>query len=238
MTTTPLDLLHEQRRAKGLPDPAAAQRAMRRLALKGSLIGAACVAAAVVITGLLVLRQQALRSELDRLALIESQVQAAQARLQQARGNLNTLRQANAALAQGLVNARSGSALMRDLQRRVPQGVQLTTVDVAPGGTSLRLLGTAADPLAFARINAFQIELARSPLLDPTSISVRKAARGGETKPTPGTAVLPAALVGFEFNARFRPQLAPVAELQILRELGAGGMVSRLQRLQAEGLVP
>jgi len=40
-----------------------------------------------------------------------------------------------------------------------------------------------------------------------------------------------------ELTAQFRPPLAPAAELQILRELGAQGMVQRLQRLQAEGLL-
>lgn len=237
MTTAPLDLLRELRRAQGLPDPADERLASRLLVLKGALIGAALLSGAVVITALLFVRQQMLTSELDRLALVEAQVEAAQSRLSSARGNLKTVKQANQALVEGLVNARSGSALMRDVQRRVPQGVQLTSVAVAPGGTSLRLVGSAADPLAFERINALQIELGRSPLLDASSITLRKAARGGEKKATPGTAALPPALVGFEFSAKFRPQLAPAAELLLLQELGAGGMARRLQRLQAEGLL-
>jgi len=237
MTTAPLDLLRELRRAKGLPDPAEERQARRLLVLKGSLIGAALLGVAVVITALLFVRQQLLTTELDRLALVEAQVEAAQLRLRASQGALKTVKQANQALVKGLLNVRSGSALMRDLQRRIPQGVQLSDVEVAPGGTSLRLVGAAADPGAFARINAFQIELGRSPLLNPSSISLRKAARGGEKKPTPGTPVLAAALVGFEMSAQFRPQLPPQAELQILQELGAQGMVRRLQRLQAEGVL-
>ncbi|MFZ9229856.1 MAG: hypothetical protein ACO231_08750, partial [Prochlorococcaceae cyanobacterium] len=138
MTTAPLDLLRELRRAQGLPDPADERLARRLLVLKGALIGAALLSGAVVITALLFVRQQMLTSELDRLALVEAQVEAAQSRLSSARGNLKTVKQANQALVEGLVNARSGSALMRDVQRRVPQGVQLTSVEVAPGGTSLR----------------------------------------------------------------------------------------------------
>jgi len=237
MTTAPLDLLRELRRAQGLPDPADERQAWRLLVLKGSLIGAALLGGAVVITALLFVRQQMLTTELDRLALVEAQVEAAQGRLNSARSNLKTVKQANQALVEGLVNARSGSALMRDVQRRVPQGVQLSSVEVAPGGTSLRLVGSAADPLAFERINALQIELGRSPLLDPSSITLRKAARGGETKSTPGTVALPPVLVGFELSAKFRPQLAPAAELRLLQELGAGGMVRRLQQLQAAGLL-
>ncbi|MEB3235533.1 MAG: PilN domain-containing protein, partial [Cyanobacteriota bacterium] len=223
MTTAPLDLLREQRRAQGLPDPVQEAQARRLLVLKGSLIGAALLAGAVVITGLLFVRQQLIRAELDRLALVEAEVQQADSRLTAARGKLKTVKDANQALVQGLVNVRSGSALLQDLQRRVPQGVQLTAVEVAPAGTSLRLLGSAADPMAFARINAFQIELGRSPLLTPTSIILAKAERGGGKAPPAGGAKVPEGLVSFELSAQFRPPLAATAELQILKELGAQG---------------
>lgn len=224
MSTTPLDLLRETRLALGQADPADQAAGRRLLVLRGVLLGLGLVLASGVITALLLLRQQQQQAELERLTLVEAEVQAAEARLTAARGRVNRLKTANKALVQGLVTARSGSALLRDLQRRVPQGVQLTTIDVAPGGTSLRLLGTATDPQGFARINALQIELGRSPLLDPTGVRLIKAAR--------------AEAVGFELTAPFRPPLPPQAELQLLRELGATGMAVRLQQLQAEGLLP
>lgn len=224
MSTTPLDLLRETRLAQGQADPADQAAGRRLLVLRGVLLGLGLVVASGVITALLLLRQQQQQRELERLVVVEAEVQAAEARLTAARGRVNRLKTANKALVQGLVTARSGSALLRDLQRRVPQGVQLTTIDVAPGGTSLRLLGTATDPQGFARINALQIELGRSPLLDPTGVRLIKAAR--------------AEAVGFELTAPFRPPLPPQAELQLLRELGATGMAVRLQQLQAEGLLP
>lgn len=238
MTTAPLDLLREKRQELGLPDPIQEARDRRALVLKGSLIGMALLVGSVVITGLLFVRQQWLAAELDRLALVEAQVQAAETRLTADRGKLKTVNDANQALVQGLVTARSGSALLQDVQRRVPLGVQLTNLEVAPGGSSLRLVGHAADPMAFARINALQIELARSPLLVPTGVTLLKAARAGATGST-STAAAAAApnLVSFELTAQFRPPIAPAAELQILQGLGAQGMVKRLQRLQSEGLL-
>ena len=229
MTSTPLDLLHEKRLEQGLPDPGADAAANRGLVLKGSLIGTALLLASVVVTSLLWMRQQWLSSELDRLALVEAEVQTADRRVASARTTLNSLKRSNDALVQGLVNARSGAALLRDLQRRVPEGVQLSTVDWAPGGTSLQLSGRAASPLAFARINALQIELARSPLLDAGSIKLRKAARGDDAKD--------AGLVSFELTGQFRPKLPATAELRLLNELGAAGMARRMQLLQAEGLL-
>ena len=230
MTSTPLDLLHEKRLEQGLPDPAAGAAANRRLVLKGSLIGAALLLSSVAITSLLWVRQQLLRAELDRLTLVEAEVQAADTRLASARSKLNTLKASNEGLVQGLVNARSGAALLRDLQRRVPVGVQLTKVDWAPGGSNLQLSGVAASPLAFARINALQIELAHSPLLDKDSVGLRKASREGGTNA--------ATLVSFELGGQFRPRLPAQAELLLLNELGATGMARRLQLLQAEGLKP
>lgn len=235
--TAPLDLLREQRLAQGLPDPLQEARHRGALLRRGALIGLALLAGSVVITGLLWWRQQGLSSELDRLALVEAEVESATNRLRTARGTFTRLKQANQTLVQGLVTVRAGSALLRDLQRRVPEGVQLTTVDVAPSGTSLRLLGVAADPMAFARINALQIELGRSPLLTPSSVKLLKAARGGAKTPPPGVAQVPAALVSFELSAQFRPPLSAATELQILSELGAQGMVQRLLQLQTEGLL-
>lgn len=237
MTTAPLDLLREKRLEQGIPDPAVLRRQYRGLLLKGSLIGIAVLAGSVVVTALLFVRQQMLTAELDRLALVEAQVQAADSQLTAARGRISSLKQVNRTLVEGLVNARSGSALMRDLQLRIPQGVQITSAEVDPAGTTLRLEGAAADPLAFARINALQIELGHSPLLLANSVTLRKAARGDAKKPAPGTSVLPAGQVGFELNAQFRPPLPPAGELQLLNELGATGMAARLRMLQAQGLL-
>lgn len=237
MTTTPLDLLRETRLEQGLPDPAREQAAWRHAVVKGALLGAALLVGSIGITLVLLLRQQSLSAELDRLAAVEAEVSASEGRLVAARGQLKTLDRANGALVAGLVAARSGSALLRDLQRRVPEGVQISSLDVPPGSSSLLLQGSAADPLAFARINALQIALARSPLLDPASVRLRKAARGaGKDEAKPATAA-PAG-VSFELAARFRPRLAPAAELLLLRELGATGMALRLQLLQREGLLP
>jgi type IV pilus assembly protein PilN len=189
---------------------------------------------------LLVVWQQQLQGELARLALVQATVEASEARLSAARSRLRTLTTANRALLQGLVTTRSGSALLRDLQTRVPQGVQLTSLAVSPGQQNLRLLGTAADPQAFARINALQIALGRSPLLEAGSVRLLKALRG-EPRPSPppaGQPAVPSAQVGFELTASLRPALPPAVELQLLSELGATGMARRLQLLRGEGLLP
>jgi type IV pilus assembly protein PilN len=140
---------------------------------------------------------------------------------------------ANQALAQGLLSVRSGSALLRDLQLRVPRGVQLTEVKQQDGGQGLLLKGVAVGRQPFALINALQLELKRSPLLDPNRINLTKASRGkADAQPGSGRDV------DFEITTRFRPPIQPLGEKQILQQLGADGLARRLDLLQREGLLP
>jgi type IV pilus assembly protein PilN len=121
---------------------------------------------------------------------------------------------------------------MRDLQLRVPAGVQLTAA--TEEGSGYLLKGVSRDPQAFARINALQLQLKRSPLVDPNGVTLVKASRGtGETN----ASVVGSGAVSFELFVTFRPPISPMAEKQILTQLGAEGLVRRLDLLQQEGLL-
>jgi type IV pilus assembly protein PilN len=130
---------------------------------------------------------------------------------------------------QGVLAVRSGSALLRDLQLRVPRGVQLTDVKEQSGGKGLLIKGVAVGGQPFALINALQLELKRSPLFDPNRVVLRKAAReqGAARRD-----------VSFELDVQFRPAIQPLAEKQILEQLGADGLAARLALLQREELLP
>jgi type IV pilus assembly protein PilN len=131
-----------------------------------------------------------------------------------------------------LTGVRSSSALMKDLQIRTPVGIQLLAADMA--GSALVLRGQTFDPQAFERINALQLELKQSPLLDPGAISLIKVERKLPDANLPA-GVRPA--VAFELSAPFA-QLDPNQRLQVLRQLGSGGLARRLELLQREGLLP
>ena len=134
-------------------------------------------------------------------------------------------------------------ALLTDLQLRTPDGVQLIGAEVK--GPSLVIRGQARDPLAFARINAMQLELGRSPLLQGEGVSLAKVERVEDrNKPavsasaTPAEAAL-AALpnpVAFEITAPFAT-LEPARQLELMQRLGSEGMARRLQALRGEGLL-
>jgi type IV pilus assembly protein PilN len=234
--TPPFDLLWEKRRELGLPEPAEASALTRRTLAQGVAIGAALLGLSLGIAGLLFLRGAMLRSQLDQLATVEAEVEQFETRLQTERARLNQLSAANQELVKGLLGSRSGSALMRDLQLRVPQGIQLT--DTTEQGNGITIKGVARDPQAFERINALQLDLKRSPLIDPNQVRLVKGSRQLQDSSSGSrSAQASPDAVDFELRADFRPAIAPAAEKVILEELGSDGLARRLDLLQREGVL-
>ncbi len=227
-----LDLLRERRHELGLADPQALRARQRGQLVRGCGWATLLVGGVALVGVLLTMRAQFVLASLDREAVVEAQVAELEQALNGRRRSLQQLSSANRSLANALVANRSGSALMRDLQLRVPQGVRLLEVKIQ--ADSLAIKGEAREPLSFARINALQLQLARSPLLDPQGVVLTQAERSRAA----GSQTTGPSQVGFAFTARLRPPLAAGQEALILQQLGAGGMVRRLQLLQREGLLP
>ena len=228
--TTDFDLLREKRQELNLPDPLQVAVHSRQLLVQGVAIGAALIGISLGMAVLVLLRALMVSAEVGRLGTVEAEVQLFETQLTAARGKLNRVEKANADLVKGLIAVRSGSALMRDLQLRVPEGVQLTAA--TEEGNGYRLKGVSRDPQAFARINAFQLQLKRSPLVDTNAVTLVKASRGVAEANSSGLGA-----VSFELLINFRPPIGPLAEKQILTQLGADGLVLRLDLLQREGLL-
>ena len=238
MSSTPMvsqfDLLREKRQELNLPEPAEASIQARRCLVQGVVIGAALVGVSLGVAALVFLRALMVSSALEGLGTVEAEVQLFETQLNASRAKLKGVDKANQDLVKGLLAVRSGSAVLRDLQMRVPEGIQLTSA--TEEGTGYRLKGLSRDPQAFARINALQLQLKRSPLLDPNAITLVKASREAGAATTPQAQVV-AAPVNFEIQVNFRPPISPIAEKQILTQLGSEGLVRRLDLLQKEGLL-
>ncbi len=236
MTAPVLDLLRERRQELGQESMATALADRRPLLLRGAIIGAAVLGVAVGLTALLFLRHQMIKVQAAQLGRFEAESSQLQGEVTASQGTLAKITATNRSLTDALTTLRTSSALLADLQLRTPAGVQLLSAQVK--GPLLELKGQAVDPLAFARINALQLELRRSPLMDPKGVHLVKLER---VLPVAGPPLakglqLPAA-VSFELNATFAT-LAPTRQLTVLRQLGSDGMARRLQTLQTEGLIP
>jgi type IV pilus assembly protein PilN len=229
-----LDLLRERRREIGLDTMSALLGCRRRLVRQGALIGAAVLGGMALVCGALSLRHLAIRDALARLAPLEAEVKALTAQNGQREAAVARQSATNRNLAGALTTARTSSALLTELQLRTPVGIRLSSAVVQ--GPTLVLKGQSIDPQAFRRINALQLELKRSPLLEASGVNLLKSERQAPAAGLPGAAVA-APPVSFEINAPFA-QLNARRQLEVLRRLGSEGMARRLELLQKEGLLP
>ena len=227
MTGSQLDLLRERRAQLGLPEPDTSDPLVPLL--KGAVLGGALVGVALLVSGSMLALNRSTLAELERLAPVQGRFDALQARIKAQQRQRLAIEKASTDLASALVAVRSGSALMEELRRRTPQGVQLTDVRVV--GEQVRMKGLAFDPGAFARINALQLDLQRSSLVNPRTVVLVKANREAPKPEAP--AGLP---VSFEMTVAFRPR-AGVSDPATLQALGANGMAARLRMLQRAGLL-
>jgi type IV pilus assembly protein PilN len=234
MSSQPFDLLRDKREELGLLDPVEASALTRSTLFKGLAIGIALVGGSLTLGVFFWLRSSMQASQIERLGTVEAELEQLESRLRDQRDKLTQINTTNQDLVKGLVASRSGSALMRALQVSVPRGIQLT--EATEDGQVLNLKGLARDPQAFERINALQLDLKRSPLIDPNQVRLVKGSRQ-TPQARSGTPVSTATPVDFELRVGFRPSISPIAEKAILQELGSDGLARRLDLLQQEGLL-
>jgi type IV pilus assembly protein PilN len=229
-----LDLLRERRQEMGLDTMSSLLGFRGHLVRRGALIGAALVGGAALLCGLVALRHQWIRGALARLEPLEAEMKSLSEQNDARQAALNQQSTTNRELASALTTVRTSSALLTELQLRTPVGIRLSSVVVL--GPSLALKGQASDPLAFVRINALQLELKRSPLLDARGVTLVKSERVVETGSGTGLPTGPGQ-VSFEISSPFAA-LEARQQLAVLRQLGSDGMARRLELLQREGLLP
>jgi type IV pilus assembly protein PilN len=227
-----LDLLRERRREIGIDTMSSLLGCRGDLVRRGVLIGASLVGVVALLCVGLALRHQTIRAALARVEPVEAEVKALAEQNGQRQASVRQKTTNNRDLAGALTTARTSSALLAELQLRTPVGVRLSSAVVK--GPTLVLKGQSLDPQAFVRINALQLELKRSPLLDPRGITLVKSERtvAATAGPTSGLST-----VSFEINGPFA-LLDAQRQLAVLRQLGSEGMANRFQILQSEGLLP
>ena len=233
MTADSFDLLRERRGRLGEEEPGTnnpRSSLVRGLLLASALVGATGVGWAVVTS----LQRSAL-GDLERLTPVQARYDQLKSQIIIERKNTGELENKNSKLAKALVAVSSGSALMEELRRRTPRGLQFS--ELIQEGNSLRLRGQAKDPGAFARINALQLQLQRSRLFNPNQVSLIQARRDNGKEANPPAANVSSEPVQFELTAAFS-QAGINGDLTNLRELGATGMAKRLQMLQRQGVMP
>jgi type IV pilus assembly protein PilN len=227
------DLLKERRGRLGQEEPGANNP--RRSLVRGALVAGALVGATGVGLAVVASMQRSALTELERLTPVQARYDQMKNQIIIERKKTGELEKQNNKLATALVAVGSGSALMEELRRRTPRGLQFS--EVIQEGNSLRLRGYAKDPGAFARINALQLQLQRSRLFNANQVSLIQARRDNGKDSNPPAVNASSEPVQFELIAALS-QSGINGDLTSLRDLGATGMAERLQMLQRQGVMP
>jgi type IV pilus assembly protein PilN len=143
---------------------------------KGVLAGAVPVGLAIGLLAWFGFRLWSTRSAADALEPTSQQYTSLQQVVEGSRGRLKALEGSNQALVDQILSFPSSSALLTLLARLTPPGVQITDLSEKDG--ALVIKGQAADPEAFARLEALMLNLAGNPLIDRESVQLLKAERG------------------------------------------------------------
>ena len=218
-----LDLLRPRRQELGLPPNPPPLRSVQRLVLPAAALGITLVGVVMGLQGLALMREAALQRELDRWRPMELQMNGLKEKMQRIQNRAKTLDADTAGIAARLVSIRSGSALLEQLRRSMPETVRLQSVAVQPA--QLQMKGLAQGHGAtegWQQINALMLNLEALSVVseDGPQLQKAKAEQGG--------------LVSFSLDVRLDPAIKPTPEQ--LRDLGATGLARRLLLLRQLGV--
>ena len=237
MSSILLDLLRERRQALGVPSLLETLADRRRLLLQSSLIGALVLAGAMLLTAGVFLQDSIVAGEIKRLQTSDDEARAMEERLERLKREISSSSRTNTLVVKALTRLRTSSALMAELQQRTPRGLQL--VEARTLGDKLVLQGRTLDPLGFARINALQLDLQRSQLLEAEGLTLNKVERQVKRRrgsKAQGQTSERQAYISFELEGPFAT-LSANDQLRLMRQLGSEGMARRLELLRQEGLL-
>ena len=164
--------------------------------------------------------------QLEALLPVEQQVRTTEATLRALKHRAATLDKDNKQIAKQLVAVRSGSALLEQLKRITPTGVQLQNLSV--NEETIKISGAVQEvgnPGALERINALVLALMDLPVTKAEGVKVVKILLTQKKDASPIT---------FSLTWALDPAVKP--SLQQLEQLGADGMAERLRLLQRQGV--
>lgn len=192
-----------------------------------------------------------LQNQQKGLVAQQSQLDAQLAELQQKLAQVDTIRQQTEAvtseveaLAGVFERIRPWSAIVRDVQGRIPTRTQISRfVQQAPseeGGSAAGALEIAGNACSFNDVNDFLLTLKNSPFLESETLKINTASLG-ETLPgrCPGDPETgePLSLVSYTIRGDIKSIPATALLDELNRQQEATGLAARIRALQATGAI-
>ena len=223
-----IDLLRQRRERYGTQRPEVIP--VRTLLLRGGLFGSVLPLIVMLSCGWLWLSDSRLRQSAAELQPLADEHDLLEVKIQKEKKVLELAVQTNQTMARAMADVRSSSAVLAELQRLVPQSINLDQARI--NGDALDLSGEALMPDGLRTLNALILSLGQSALFEQGDVTLQQATlqRSGATE------VADLGRLSYGLSAQFASDAAKAIRPQ-LAALGAIGLERRLQRLhQEEGL--
>ena len=220
-----IDLLRQRRERYGTQRPAVIP--VRTLLLRGALFGSALPLLLLLSCLWLWMSEGRLRQRAAALQPLADEHDLLEVRIQKEGKALEDAAQTNQAMARAITDVRSSSALLAELQRRVPQSLSLNQAQI--NGDALDLSGEALMPDGLRTLNALMLSLGQSALFDEDGVILQQASlrRSGAMDAADQRRL------SYSLTARFASDAAQAIRPELVG-LGAVGLERRLQRLDLE----
>ena len=219
-----LDLLRRRREELGLQELSSLP--VTQLLVRGSVVGGGLVVLALLIMLVLFVQWRLAVGERRQLTPLALEYDRVLLKLQDSRRTVETTTGLNRRMADTVAGVRSGSALLTELQRLLPETMRYQLI--AAKGNRLELSGEAQEPMALETLNRFQLRLDASSFFERDGMTLERAdGRTGRESTS----------LAFRFNGEFAADAVKATRSRLV-ELKALGLGRRLERLQEEGLLP
>ena len=218
-----IDLLRQRRERSGTQRPAVVP--VRTLLLRGALFGSVLPLILMLSCVWLWLSESRLRQRATELQPLAAEHDLLAAKIQTEKKLLEVAVQTNQAMARAMADVRSSSAVLAELQRLVPESINLDQARI--NRNALDLSGEALMPNGLRTLNALILSLGQSELFELNGVKLKQATlkRSGSTE---------AANSG-RLNYGMSAAFVPDASKAIRPRLAALGAVGLEQRLRAPG---
>ena len=198
---------------------------------KGSLIGGSFVGFVLIISSLITLQIFVSQYRIKKLQPVVAKYDSTLREINTKKQNLVQINKFNKRLANAIVDIRSGSALLTEISKLIPNSLTLTSINVSDNNLTINGIANGRDGLKI--INLFMLEMNSSPLITPKSTSLLEA--NIQTKKEEAQNQK-RDFIDFTLKAEITEDIKNVNQNH-LKKLGSNGLASRIQILKNYKLI-
>ena len=206
-------------------------KSSKKVIKKGSLIGGSFIGFILFISSLITLQILLSQYKIRKLQPVVEKYDSTIREININKQSLVQINKFNKRLANAIVDIRSGSALLAEISKLIPNSLTLTSINVLNNNLTINGIANGREGLKI--INLFMLEMNSSPLISRESVSLLEAniqtnKESGQNQKRE--------FIEFTLKAEITEDIKNVNQNH-LKELGSNGLANRIQILENYKLI-